>query len=179
MSEQMTVSELTIRDLTPADEDAARALLLAVYPSGMEARLVHKLRHCGALVLEQVAVDGMGTIVGHVAYSQVTNTTIGPNQAAQIACLAPVSVLPEKQRQGIGSQLIRSSLKRLEELDEDLVLVLGPPTYFPRFGFDPELAKQVHGPYAGAAFMALPLTKAGSSNLPVDVTFATSFEEFE
>jgi putative acetyltransferase len=70
-------------------------------------------------------------------------------------------------------------MKRLGELQEDLVLVLGPPSYFPKFGFDAELAKKVHGPYAGAAFMAAPLTEAGSNNLPIEVTFATPFEEFE
>lgn len=179
MSEQMTGSDLVIGELTPADEAAVRELLLAVYPSEMEARLVHKLRHCGALVLEQVAVDGRGAIVGHVAYSRVTNAAIGPGQAIQVACLAPVSVQPAVQRQGVGSSLIRDSLKRLSELDEDLVLVLGPPAYFPRFGFDPELAKKVHGPYAGAAFMALALTDAGNKNLPIEVAFATPFEEFE
>jgi putative acetyltransferase len=56
MSTDSTTSDVTIRELTPADEKAVEALLLSVYPSDMEARLVHKLRHCGALVLEQVAV---------------------------------------------------------------------------------------------------------------------------
>ncbi|WP_420412245.1 GNAT family N-acetyltransferase [Roseibium sp.] len=179
MSEQMTAPSLTIRQLTPADEAAVRELLLAVYPSDGEARLVHKLRHCGALVLEQVAVDESGAIVGHVAYSRVTNAAIGPGQAIQVVCLSPVSVLPKVQRQGVGDRLIRSSLKSLSELEEDLVLVLGPPAYFPRFGFDPELAKKIHGPYAGGAFMALALTEAGTKNLPIEVAFATPFEEFE
>ncbi|MDN3721814.1 hypothetical protein QW131_28170 [Roseibium salinum] len=59
------------------------------------------------------------------------------------------------------------------------MLVLGPPTYYPRFGFDAALARKVQGPYAGDAFMALALTDAGERNLPIEVAFATPFEEFE
>ena len=172
-------SNLEIRDVGPDDEAVVRDLLAAAFPSDMEARLVHTLRHCRALVLEQVAVDEAGRIVGHVAYSRVTPAAIGPGHALQVACLAPVSVWPEKQRTGVGSELIRASLKKLKDLGEDLVLVLGPPSYYPRFGFDPVLARKVQGPYAGDAFMALALTDAGSGDLPIEVAFATPFQEFE
>lgn len=179
MNDQVKLSETVFRDVSAADEKAIETLLLSVYPSKMEARLVHKLRHCGALILEQVAVSADGSILGHVAYSRVTNTTIGQNQASQVACLAPVSVRPDMQRQGVGTTLVKASLQKLAELNEDLVLVLGPPSYFPKFGFDPELAKLVRGPYAGAAFMALALTGSGARNLPIDVSLATPFEDFE
>jgi putative acetyltransferase len=179
MSDAVEAPDLTIRNVTPNDEIAVRDLVTAAFPSDMEARLVHTLRHCGALVLEQVAVDGTGKIVGHVAYSRVTPAAIGPGQGMQIACLAPVSVWPDRQKSGIGSALIRASLERLKDLGEDLVLVLGPPAYYPRFGFDPVLARKVRGPYAGDAFMALALTEAGSRDLPIEVAFATPFQEFE
>lgn len=179
MTDTAASQNLVCRDVTPDDETVVRDLITAAFPSDMEARLVHTLRHCGALVLEQVAVDETGAIVGHVAYSRVTPAVIGPGHALQIACLAPVSVWPDKQRKGIGSALIRASLQKLEQLGEDLVLVLGPPSYYPRFGFDPLLARMVQGPYAGDAFMALALTDAGSRDLPIEVAFATPFEEFE
>lgn len=172
-------NDLEIRDVAPQDETAVGNLLRSAFPSDSEARLVHKLRHCGALVLEQVAVQNDGAIVGHVAYSRVTPAAIGPGQGLQVACLAPVSVSPDHQKTGIGTALIEASLKRLTELGEDLVLVLGPPWFFPRFGFDPELARKVQGPYAGAAFMAMALSDAGSKDLPIEVAFATPFQEFE
>lgn len=172
-------SDLTIRSVTAEDTAAIRDLLTAAFPSGMEARLVEKLRNCGALVLEQVAVDASGAVQGHIAYSRVTPAAIGPGQALQVCCLAPVSVWPGQQRKGIGSQLIRASLETLKTLEEDLVLVLGPPSYYPRFGFDAQLARKVQGPYAGDAFMALALTPAGSADLPIEVAFATPFQEFE
>lgn len=179
MTNSAAVSGLTVREVTSADEAAVRDLLIAAFPSDMEARLVHTLRHCGALVLEQVAVDTDGRVAGHVAYSRVTSAGIGAGQAMQIVCLAPVSVWPDRQKSGIGSSLIRASLEKLRQSGEDLVLVLGPPGYFPRFGFDAGLARKVQGPYAGAAFMALALSEAGSRDLPIEVAFATPFEEFE
>ncbi|MHA7774831.1 GNAT family N-acetyltransferase [Roseibium sp. M-1] len=179
MSQTAEAPNLTIRNVTPDDETAVRDLVTAAFPSDMEERLVHTLRHCGALVLEQVAVDKNGRIVGHVAFSRVTPAAVGPGQGMQIACLAPVSVWPDRQKSGIGSALIRASLEKLKDLGEDLVLVLGPPAYYPRFGFDPVLARKVQAPYAGDAFMALALTEAGSRDLPIEVAFATPFQEFE
>ncbi|MET1413672.1 N-acetyltransferase [Roseibium sp. HPY-6] len=179
MTDTTASTDLTVRDVETQDETSVRDLLRAAFPSDMEARLVERLRHCGALVLEQVAVDGAGAIIGHVAYSRVTPAAIGAGQALQVACLAPVSVWPERQRKGIGSALIRSSLQKLGDIGEDLVLVLGPPAYYPRFGFDPVLARKVQAPYAGDAFMALALTEAGSRDLPIEVAFATPFQEFE
>lgn len=168
-----------VRAVLPSDEQQIGKLLNEVYPSDSEARLVEKLRHCGALVLEQVAIDGNNEIIGHVAYSRVTPAAIGAGQALKIVCLAPVSVHPAKQRSGVGCELVKDSQERLKGSNEDLVLVLGPPSYFPRFGFDGNLAKKIRGPYSGAAFMALALNQNVAQQLPIEVAFATPFEEFE
>jgi len=177
MSDTFSLDQLTIRPVEPADEMAVAELITAAFGQITEARLVHELRHCGALVLERIAVLPDRRIVGHIAYSRVTGT--GEGHRLAISCLAPVSVLPDLQKSGIGSLLIETGNADLKAHGEDLVLVLGPPAYYPRFGFDAALARKVHGPYAGAAFMALALTEAGSRDLPVNVTFATPFEEFE
>lgn len=179
MSDAIEANNLTVRDVVGSDEGVINELVTSAFGQDTEARLVHTLRHCGALVLEQVAVTQDGHIVGHVAFSRVTPFGPGPGQALAVACLAPVSVWPRMQKQGVGSAMIRASLERLKQEGEDLVLVLGPPTYYPRFGFDAELARKVQAPYAGDAFMALALTEAGSRDLPIDVSFATPFEEFE
>ncbi len=179
MSEPAPIEDLMVRDATAADENSVAVLVTAAFNQDTEARLVKKLRHCGALVLEQVIVDPAGKILGHVAYSRVTSASIGPGHGLEVVCLAPVSVWPDRQRQGLGSKLIKASLERLKEMGEDLVLVLGPPSYYPRFGFDPVLAQKVKGPYAGDPFMALALTDAGRNNLPIEVAFATPFQEFD
>ncbi|MBO0345703.1 N-acetyltransferase [Roseibium sp. CAU 1637] len=179
MNDEIDHQELVLRAATPADEIGIRELNTAAFGQDNEARLVSRLRHCGALVLEMVAQTPRGRILGHIAFSRVTPADSGPGQGLLVTCLAPMAVWPEFQHQGIGGKLITRSLELLREKGEDLVVVLGYPTYYPRFGFDAELAQKVHGPYSGIAFMACALSEAGSRDLPVTVTFATPFEEFE
>ncbi|MEJ8476181.1 GNAT family N-acetyltransferase [Roseibium algae] len=179
MDNIIDASTLTVRAFVSSDEADVKGLVTVAFGQEIEARLVYRLRHCGALVLELVAVSKDGQVVGHVAFSRVTPADVGPGQGLIICCLAPISVLPEFQRQGVGSAMIKAGLEALKGLGEDLVLVLGPPAYYPRFGFDPALARKVKAPYAGDAFMALALTDAGENDLPVEVGFATPFQEFE
>ncbi len=106
-------------------------------------------------------------------------TSVDERQRLKISCLAPVCVDPAVQNKGVGTKLIQAALDDLQGMGEDLVLVLGSPEYYSRFGFDSELAKKVQGPYSGPIFMALSFTQAGHKDLPVEVTYATPFQEFE
>ncbi|WP_349359378.1 N-acetyltransferase [Stappia sp.] len=169
--------EPVIRPVAEGDAGAIALLLAAAFGQDTEARLVAELRGCGALVMERVAVDPDGTIDGYVAFSRVTGA--GPAHRLAISCLAPVAVRPDRQRTGIATMLLEASLRELADRDEDLVLVLGPPAFFPRFGFDAELAKKVRAPYAGAFFQALALTDAARAALPIEVSFATPFQAFD
>jgi len=173
------VDDLVIRDVQPSDEACVRDVTVAAFAQEEEAGLLDRLRHCGALVLEKVAVNDEGKIQGHVAFSRVTPRATGRGQGLKITCLAPASVWPHFQRQGVGSALIKAALEDLWNAGEDLVLVLGSPTYFPELGFSAELARKIKGPYAGNAFMALALSEAGERDLPIEVAFATPFEAFE
>ena len=168
-----------IRPVSDADETGIKELVTAAFGQETEARLTHRLRHCGAFVLELVATSEHGRILGHIGFSRVTPADVGPGQSLLVTCMAPVSVWPEFQHQGIGAAMIEEGISRLKELGEDLILVLGWPSYYPRFGFDAELARKVKAPYAGNAFMALALTEDGHRNLPVEVTFATPFQDFD
>ncbi|MTH97065.1 GNAT family N-acetyltransferase [Roseibium sp. RKSG952] len=172
-------AEFEIRHFAATDAASVPEVISEAFGQETEAHLVHTLRHCGALVLELVAVNPAGRVIGHIAFSRVTAAAVGPGAALSIVCLAPVSVLPDLQKSGIGSALIRKGIEELKATGEDLILVLGAPAYYNRFGFDSMLARKVNGPYAGDPFMALALTEAGSRDLPVDVAFATPFQEFE
>jgi putative acetyltransferase len=152
-------------------------LLAAAFGQDAEAHLVGELRACGALVLERVSVDPDGTLEGYVAFSRVTGA--GAAHRLSISCLAPVAVRPDRQRSGVGTQLIEAALAELRASGEDLVLVFGPPSYYPRFGFDAELARKVSAPYAGAAFQALALSEAATAAMPIEVDFATPFQAFD
>ncbi len=99
-----------------------------------EAQLVDRLREAGAVILSLVAgLDGR--IVGHVLFSPVTIAD-GDSQWQAVG-LGPVAVLPELQNRGIGATLICSGLGTLKESGHDVIVVLGRPGYYPRFGFKP------------------------------------------
>jgi putative acetyltransferase len=140
---------MVIRDERPEDAAAIRALLEAAFGGPAEADLVARLREDGDVVLALVAEDA-GRIVGHVLLSRLT----APFPAL---ALAPVAVLPARQRRGIGGRLIRAALERATAAGWQAVLVVGEPAYYRRFGFDPALARGLACPYAGPYLMALAL----------------------
>lgn len=134
---------------TPDLEGAIRAVLLAAFPTAVEADLVERLRRDGDLVTALAACDG-DEVVGYVALSRME----APVRALG---LAPVAVAPGRQRQGIGSGLVRHGLARAGAGGWEAVFVLGDPAYYRRFGFETEAAAGFASPYAGPCFMVQPL----------------------
>jgi putative acetyltransferase len=70
--------------------------------------------------------------VGHILFSKVT---IHPSVSLSASILAPLAVIPNYQRQGIGRLLITTGLEKLKMNGVDLVFVLGDPSYYQRYGF--------------------------------------------
>jgi putative acetyltransferase len=97
----------------------------------VEVPLVDWLRDCPAWIpeLSLVAADADGTVVGHVV---CTRATIG---SARALGLGPLSVRPDRQRQGVGSALMHAVLGAADALGEPLVVLLGSTEYYQRFGF--------------------------------------------
>lgn len=120
------------RQESSADVPAIRAIVVAAFPTPAEADLVEALRadpEAWIDGLSIVAADEGGTPVGHAL---LTRGHIGEVPALT---LAPVSVLPERQRSGAGSAAVRAALRAAAVLGERYVTVLGDPAYYPRFGF--------------------------------------------
>jgi putative acetyltransferase len=142
---------MIIRQEEQADRPAVRALIEAAFPTPAEARLVDQLRADGDAEIALVAVDDE-VVVGHVMFSRMT---------AEFGALglAPVAVLPDRQRSGVGSLLVTRGLAWAEAGGWKIVFVLGDPAYYRRFGFDPALASGCISPYAGPHLMALSLTQ--------------------
>ena len=125
---------ITIRSELPEDIEAIYSLNKDAFEGSAEANLVNNLRTSNAMILSLVAIKN-SEIVGHIAFSPVT---IESDQATVDAVgLAPMAVLPEFQRRGIGSQLVEEGLNRIRAAGHDLVVVLGHQEYYPRFGFVP------------------------------------------
>jgi len=83
-------------------------------------------------------------LVGHILFTK-TRIANSP-RSARSAILAPLSVHPEYQRQGIGGQLIREGVKLLRATDIELLFVLGHPDYYPKFGFSPAAVEGLDAP---------------------------------
>lgn len=106
------------------------AFAQATHASGTEQYIVNALRRAGALSLSFVAVDA-GEVVGHIAISPVQISDGSPGWYG----LGPVSVAPERQREGIGSRLIVAALDALKGMNANGCVPLGEPAYYGRFGF--------------------------------------------
>ena len=121
---------MDIRDERPADVRSIRLVNRRAFGRDQEANIVDALRSNGATLLSMIAVDE-DDVVGHVMYSPVT---IGELTGAG---LGPMAVVPEHQRQGLGSDLVTASLERLRRAACPFVVVVGHPGFYPRFGFKP------------------------------------------
>ena len=130
--------EIAIRHERAPDAAAIRAVTEAAFrnaphASGTEPSIVESLRSAGALTLSLVA-EKDGAVVGHVALSPVSISDRTPRWFG----LGPISVVPEWQRRGIGSQLMREALQLLRERGAAGCVLLGDPAYYGRFGFRAE-----------------------------------------
>ncbi|MFH5803940.1 GNAT family N-acetyltransferase [Alienimonas sp. DA493] len=131
----MPTDPIRLRPERLGDEPAIRELTRAAFAAaphadGNEHLLVGRLRDAGALALSLVA-EAEGELVGHAAFSPAT----GPPGSGDWYALGPISVRPDRQRQGIGGRLIRAGLEELTTRGAAGCTVLGDPKYYERFGF--------------------------------------------
>lgn len=131
---------LIIRPETLKDAAEIRHVNEEAFGQKEEAEIIEKLRSRGALVISLVAVQN-NEIIGHISFSLVKVES--EHSSFDAIALAPMSVLPAYQRQGIGSQLVRAGLKECRRLGHEIVVVLGHPNYYPRFGFMPAKPKGI------------------------------------
>lgn len=137
-----------------AERAAIRTVNEAAFGSAYEADLVDQLRSSDYALISLVA-ELESRIVGHIMFSRMWIKTSSGLLAA--LALAPVAVLPGHQRKGIGSLLVQRGLELSRGRDEEIVIVVGHPDYYPRFGFSSAKAKSLESPFPREAFMALEL----------------------
>jgi len=143
------------RAARPSDNRAIHALVAAAFGQTAEADLIDRLRDAGALAHSLVA-ERAGDLVGHVALSPVSvQGALVPGALG----LAPLAVQPPHQRQGIGAALVAAAIAAARADGAKVIVVLGAPAYYGRFGFRPASAIGLTCPWpqAGDAFQALVL----------------------
>ena len=128
--EPLVVRHERVGDERAVGELTERAFAAAPHASGTEHLIVAALRGAGALSVSLVAVLD-GGIVGHVALSPVTV----PDGGADWFGLGPISVAPERRRQGLGTRLVHAALDELRARGADGCVLIGDPRFYARFGF--------------------------------------------
>lgn len=165
---------MEIREERAGDRDAIRRVHLGAFGGDTEVRLVDLLRVRGKVVVSLVAVEA-SEVVGHVLFSSVTIDGAGH---ARSLGLAPVGVLPAFQGGGIGSSLIREGLSRCSGAGYDLVVLVGDPRYYARFGFQSAKRYGLDNEYGvNEEFMVLELQNGALNRTQGLVRYAPEFAE--
>lgn len=147
----MIIRTETNKDIAAIEQITIAAFTGKSYSDQTEHLIINRLREAGALSVSLVAeIDGK--IVGHIAFSIVT---INGKDKGWYG-LGPVSVLPELQKQGIGSQLIKEGLSLIKNKGAKGCVLEGSPVYYQRFGFKTYPGLFYEGTPSPEYFMALP-----------------------
>ena len=143
-----------------------------------EGQLILRLRETKKFIPElSLVAEIEDRIVGHILFYPIeikSDDKVFPSIA-----LAPMAVLPEYQKKGIGGQLVKEGLKRARDLGFKSVIVLGHAAYYPRFGFEPACRWSIRPPFEvpDDVFMALELVRDGLKGVQGVVVYPPEFSE--
>lgn len=154
------------------DSGAIWQLNLRAFGQGDEGALVDALRAEGHVRLSLVAEEE-GRIVGHILFSRLEIRTV--DGVVEALALAPMAVEPDRQRQGIGSALVREGLRICREQGHRIVVVLGHEGYYPRFGFSAQAAEPLRCAWSGPHLMALELVPGVLQGVQGELVYAGPF----
>jgi putative acetyltransferase len=166
-----------VRRETADDIAAIHQINTAAFPTDTEARLVDALRAGAGLLLSLVAEEGDG-LVGHIAFSPVTVTADSGATVTGVG-LAPMAVVPFRQRTGVGRRLIEEGVRLLKEAGHRFCVVLGHPTYYPRHGFATARAHDIRWQRSvpDELFMVRALVPDGLDGVSGVVRYRPEFDE--
>lgn len=166
---------LALRPELPDDLPGIRLVNKRAFRTQTEAGLVDLCRQRGKITLSLVAILE-GQVVGHVLFTPVSLNP--PNSGKRGLGIGPIAVLPEYQRTGVGSRLMRAGLEHVRRLDYGFVVLLGDPAYYSRFGFMPARAFGLSSDYGdGDEFQALELRPGALTDMAGKVKYIPEFEE--
>lgn len=154
---------MKIRPETPKDYASIYKINHLAFEQENESKLIDKVRLGETFVPElSLVAEKKETVIGHILFSkiQINGTSYYPSLA-----LAPMSVHPDFQKQGVGSQLVTIGLQLAKKLGFEHVVVLGHKDYYPKFGFKKASSFGVHCPFEvpDEVFMGIELVE-GSLN---------------
>jgi putative acetyltransferase len=136
---------MNIRSETIQDYPAIAEVNTLAFGQENEAKLVEEIRHSQLYIPElSLIAEIENTVVGHILFSYID--LVG-EETLQVLGLAPMAVLPDFQRQGIGSALVKAGLEIAKARGEAMAIVLGYPQFYHRFGFQPSVHYGIESPF--------------------------------
>lgn len=171
-------ADVSIRPETKADIDAVRKLNKKAFKGKDESKLVDALREeDGFIPALALVAEKAGTVVGHILFSPVEIK--GGETSVPALALAPMSVLPDFQGRGIGTALVKHGLAEAAKLGYKIVVVVGHPEYYPRFGFVKAGEKGLILPFECEAevFMVLELAPGALNGVRGEIVYPRAFHE--
>jgi putative acetyltransferase len=163
-----------LRPETSTDHLAIACVVEAAFGQHDEVAIVDRIRASDRYEPDLALVAELdGAVIGHAMLSWC-ELAHADGSMTRFLQLAPVAVLPEHHAQGIGGALCRELLARAAARDEPIVGVLGHPTYYPRFGFEPGAARGIQPPDPAMepAFFVAVLDPVRASTLRGTVVFS-------
>ena len=155
------------------ERSVIRTIHEAAFGGPDEADLVDRLRADGHALISLVAELDTG-LVGHTLFSRMWIRS-QTGALVDAVALAPVAVLPEHQRRGIGGRLFRYGLELLRGRGEKIAIVVGHPDYYPRFGFSTEKTQSLKSPFRADANMAIELSTGALDGVHGSVVYPAAF----
>ena len=164
---------MNVRFEQPGDIEKIRIVHLEAFETEAEANLVNSLRNSGIELISLVAEEDK-KVIGHILFSPVTI-----DGDIKIMGLAPMAVLPVWQRKGVGAQLMNMGLKKCQKAGYGLVVLLGHPDYYPRFGFMPSVNFGIKSEYdvPPEVFMVKELKKGALKGITGTVKYHQVFNK--
>jgi len=159
------------------DIAAVRAVNEAAFGDTAEATIVDSLRNACPEAVSLVAVED-DQVLGHIFFSPVLVS--GEHDVPPGMGLAPMAVLPARQRQGIGSMLVQTGIDVTRKRNCPFIIVLGHPEYYPRFGFVPASQHGLSSQWDGIpdeAFMVLILDEAAMAGVSGTASYRDEFDQ--
>ncbi|WP_375478842.1 GNAT family N-acetyltransferase [uncultured Nostoc sp.] len=136
---------MNIRCETLSDYTAIAEVNTLAFGQENEAKLVEKIRYSDRYISElSLIAEVENVVVGHILFSYLN--LVG-EETLQVLGLAPLAVYPQFQTQGIGSALIKAGLEIAEVKKEAIVIVLGHPQFYTRFGFQLSVVYEIESPF--------------------------------
>lgn len=176
----ITIRQEQIEDYATTEKVVETAFKGMELSDEKEHKLVARIRRAKVFIpeLSLIAVhEDTKEIIGHILLSKIK--IVNQEHAVESLALAPVSVLPDYQKEGIGKRLMHEALNKAKELGYKSIVVMGHPEYYPKFGFKRASFWDIKAPFEvpDEAFMALELEQHALDNVSGVVEYPSVFFE--